>query len=210
MNIKGIISVSGQPGLYKIVTQTKFGLVVESLADGRRMPTYASQRISALEDISIYTSEEDMPLGDVFTRIKDKESGGPAPDSKADPEKLKEYFATVMPEYDRDRVYVSDIKKVIGWYNILQEKDLLNVPEEEAAPEETAEEKTSEEKEASSETAKKEPKKAAPKKASGDKPKKKAPKAGGGDKISASKASAPARAGTRKSTGTTRKTGGGG
>lgn len=212
MNIKGIISISGMPGLYKIVTQTKFGLVVESLSDGRRVPVYASQKVSALEDISIYTTDEDMPLKDVFQKIYDKENGGKAIDHKSGEKEIRNYFEEVLPEFDKDRVYTSDIKKVYNWYNTLHEKDMLNLPEdeetEESQDEAPADEKKSKAKkeEDSGEEKKKTPakKKTAAKKATGTKTAAKKTAA----KSAKTKASPSKTSGGRKSTGTPRKTGG--
>jgi hypothetical protein len=125
MDLSGVISISGMPGLHKVIAQTKNGVIVESLADKKRFPAYSSSRISALEDISIYTTGEDLPLKAVIQKIFEKEKGGVAPDHKtADPELLK-YFATVLPEFDKDRVHTSDVRKLINWYNILQKTDLL-------------------------------------------------------------------------------------
>ncbi len=135
--LKGILAVSGQGGLFKIVSQAKNSIIVESLIDGKRMPAYATSRISALEDISIFTEEGDVKLADVFKNISEKEDGGQAISHKASSNDLKNYFEEILPDYDKDRVYVSDMKKVIQWYNLLQEKEVLNFDEEEAATEET-------------------------------------------------------------------------
>ncbi|MCW3788091.1 DUF5606 family protein [Plebeiibacterium sediminum] len=134
--LKGILAVSGQGGLFKIVSQAKNSIIVESLVDGKRMPAYATSRISALEDISIFTEDGDVKLYDVFKNISEKEDGGQAISHKASANELKKYFAEILPDYDQDRVYVSDMKKVIQWYNLLQEKEVLNFSEEEAAEEE--------------------------------------------------------------------------
>ena len=139
--LKGILAISGQPGLFKVVSEGKNNIIVESLLNGKKMPAFASSKISSLEDIAIYTSQEDVPLKEVFKNIIKKENGGKAISHKASTEELTNYFAEVLPEYDRDQVYISDIRKVIQWYNLLQEKDLLN--EEEEA--ETEEKETSEE-----------------------------------------------------------------
>lgn len=125
MDLSGIISIAGMSGLYKAVAQTKNGLIVESLVEKKRVPTYSTQRISALDEISIYTTGDDMPLKDVFQKMADKLNGGPAVDHKATDDELKAFFAGAMPEYDKERVYISDIRKVINWYNILQKNDLL-------------------------------------------------------------------------------------
>nr|WP_321410138.1 DUF5606 domain-containing protein [uncultured Carboxylicivirga sp.] len=135
--LKGLLAISGQRGLFKMVSQAKNSIIVESLLDGKRIPAYATSRISALEDISIYTEEEDVKLSDVFRAIYAKENGGKAIDVKSSGNELKKYFEEVLPSYDKDRVYVSDIKKVLTWYNLLVENDLLdpNAPDEDAEEE---------------------------------------------------------------------------
>jgi hypothetical protein len=135
--LKGLLAISGQTGLFKLLAETKNNIIVESLETGKRMPVYSSSKISALDDIAIYSSGGDIPLKDVFKAIYDKENGGSAPEHKSPAEKLKKYFAEVVPSYDRDRVYVSDIRKVMLWYGILLEKDLLNFTEEEVNEEKT-------------------------------------------------------------------------
>jgi len=134
--LKGILAISGQPGLFKVVSEGKNNIIVESLLNGKKMPAFASSKISSLEDIAIYTSQEDVPLKDVFKNIMKKEDGGKAISHKASTEELTNYFGEVLPEYDRDQVYISDIRKVIQWYNLLQEKELLN-DEDEAESEES-------------------------------------------------------------------------
>ncbi|MGQ1784965.1 MULTISPECIES: DUF5606 family protein [unclassified Saccharicrinis] len=143
--LKGILAVSGQSGLFKMISQAKNSIIVESLIDGKRMPAYATSRISALEDISIFTEEADVKLVDVFKRIFEKEDGGQSISHKASAKELKSYFATVLPDYDRDRVYVSDIKKVIMWYNLLVDKDFFKFGEDvEAEEKESSNEETKE------------------------------------------------------------------
>ncbi|MEO6902685.1 MAG: DUF5606 domain-containing protein [Bacteroidia bacterium] len=131
MDLTGIISIAGMSGLYKVVAQTKSGLIVESLIDKKRIPAYSTSKVSALEEVSIYSTADDVPLKDVFQKIHDKEKGGAAIDHKVADVELKKYLKTVFPEYDEERVYVSDIKKVINWYNILQKEGLLEKKEEE-------------------------------------------------------------------------------
>ncbi|TLX73519.1 hypothetical protein E9993_15180 [Labilibacter sediminis] len=133
--LKGILAVSGQSGLYKLISQAKSSIIVESLKDGKRMPAYATSRISALEDISIFTEEGDVKLIDVFKNIFEKENGGQAISHKSSGNELKKYFEGILPDYDKDRVYVSDIKKVYMWYNLLLEKDVFKFDEEEATEE---------------------------------------------------------------------------
>lgn len=130
MDLSGIISVAGMSGLHKVIAQTKNGLIVESLIDKKRVPTYATQRISALEDVSMYSTGDDVPLKEIFQKIADKENKGPCIDHKSADTDLKAYFKSVFADYDEDRVYVSDIKKVLMWYNILQKEGLLDKSEE--------------------------------------------------------------------------------
>ena len=119
MELKEILAISGQPGLYKYVAQSTRGVIVESLLDGRRMNASSNSRVSALSEISMFTEGDDIALADVFTRIYAHTGGQPAIDPKSSPEALKAAFAEVLPEYDRDRVHVSDIKKCFSWYNLL-------------------------------------------------------------------------------------------
>jgi len=140
--LKEILAISGHSGLFKMVAESKNSIIVESLDNQKRMPVYSTSKVSALEDIAIYTEAGDTPLKDVFKAISEKENGGAALDSKASGNQLKTYFEAIVPEYDKDRVYVSDIKKVLAWYNILQEKDMIDFSEEETTDE--SEEKDSE------------------------------------------------------------------
>lgn len=118
--LKKILSISGKPGLYELVSQGKNMLIVESLSEKKRLPAYANEKIISLADIAIFTDEDEVPLKTVFNSIKTKESGKEASISpKSKPEELREYFATILPNFDRNRVYPSDIKKVITWYNLL-------------------------------------------------------------------------------------------
>jgi len=119
MELKEILAISGQPGLYKYVAQSTNGVIVESLLDGRRMNASASSKVSSLTEISMFTEGEDIALADVFTKIYAHTGGKEAISPKEAPEKLKAAFAEVLPEYDRDRVHVSDMKKCFAWYNIL-------------------------------------------------------------------------------------------
>ncbi|SHI85942.1 hypothetical protein SAMN05444280_10727 [Tangfeifania diversioriginum] len=133
--LKGILAISGQPGLFKMVAESKNNIIVESLETGKRMPAYSTSKISALEDIAIFTDADDIPLKDVFKAISEKEDGGKTINHKSSSKELRDYFGEVLPDYDRDRVYVSDIKKVLLWYNTLQEKDMLDFSEEEETEE---------------------------------------------------------------------------
>ena len=121
MEFKEILAISGMPGLYKYVAQSTKGIIVESLADGHRMNASATSRVSALSEISMFTEGEDIALADVFTNIWNYTGGKQAISHKESAERIKEEFAKVLPEYDRDRVHVSDMKKCFAWYNLLVE-----------------------------------------------------------------------------------------
>jgi hypothetical protein len=131
MELSKILAITGRPGLYKMLAQTKNGLVVESLLDGKRLTAFSHERISSLEEISIFTTDEDLPLKDVLKKIFDKQNGEKAISHKSDAKELKAFFKEAVPNYDEENVYVSDIKKVIQWYNLLQEHNLLEFDEEE-------------------------------------------------------------------------------
>ncbi len=128
--LKEILSISGKPGLQRLISNSSNALIVESLIDGKRFPAYSNAKIIALEDISIYTETEDMPLKEVFKRMFDKEEGKQALSHKESSDKIVSYFSEIVPEYDKDRVYTSDMKKIIQWYNLLVSKNLLNFEEE--------------------------------------------------------------------------------
>lgn len=136
MDLSGIISISGRPGLFKVIAQGKNSIIVESIVDKKRFPAYSSDRISALEDISIYTLEDDKPLTDIFTGFHKKLKGKAAPSHKEDMNKLQEFLSDILPDYDEDRVYASDIKKLFQWYNILHETGNLNEKSEDQEKEE--------------------------------------------------------------------------
>lgn len=131
MKLKDILAIGGKPGLYRFIAQAKSGIIVESLTDKKRIPAYASDKVSALEDIAIFTEEDEVSLNDVFRKIFEKENGGKAIAPKSPAGELKDYFEEILPEYDRERVYVSDIKKVLTWYNQLHELGMLEFEEEE-------------------------------------------------------------------------------
>ncbi|WP_298497305.1 DUF5606 domain-containing protein [uncultured Algibacter sp.] len=128
MSLEKVISISGKPGLFKLITQTRGGFVAESLIDNKRISVSIQNNVSVLSEIAIYTLTEEVPLRQVFQNIKEKENGEKTSvkpkDSK---DKLEEYFFNVLPDYDEDRVYASDIKKVIQWYNLLQEHNMLDL-----------------------------------------------------------------------------------
>ncbi len=131
MDLSKILAISGKSGLFKIISQTRGGLIVESLSDGKKMPVFAAHRSSVLDDISMFTYTEDVPLKKVLWSIYQKEDGKEISiDIKSDENVLFDYFESVLPEFDRDRVYASDIKKVLAWYNQLLEHDMISEPEE--------------------------------------------------------------------------------
>jgi len=137
MSLEKILSISGKPGLYKLITQTRSGFVAESLIDKKRITVNVRQNVSLLSEIAIYTLSEEVPLKQVLSAIKEKENGQQASVSPKDSkDKLEEYFFGILPEYDEDRVYASDIKKIVQWYNLLQQNDLLDFTEaDETQPE---------------------------------------------------------------------------
>ena len=129
MDLSEILSITGKPGLYKMIAKSKNGLIVESLIDGKRISAFSHEKISSLEEISIFTETEDIPIKDVLKKIFEKTEGKEAIDSKSPNSKLKDFFEDIVPDYDKDRVYVSDIKKVLKWYNLLLQKELLDFTE---------------------------------------------------------------------------------
>jgi Domain of unknown function (DUF5606) len=141
MNLSDIISIGGKPGLFKIVAQIKNGVLVESLVDQKRFPAHSTNQVSELNNITVYTEDADITLSAVFQNIFDAEKGKECIDAKSSNDELKAYFKKVLPSYDQDRVYTSDIKKILNWYNILQKKGLL-VPAKEEKKETKAEKET--------------------------------------------------------------------
>ena len=144
MDLSKIVSISGKPGLYVIKSQAVGRLIVESVIDGKCVPAFARDRMSSLEEISIFSTDEDRPLKDVFKMINEKMGDKVDFDyKKATPEQLREKFAFVMPDYDEEAVYPSDMKKVFAWYQMLMDKNLLDFTEEpdtkEEKPEQPAE-----------------------------------------------------------------------
>jgi len=134
--LKTILSVSGKPGLFKLISNGKNMVIVESLTDKRRLPIYARDKVVSLGDIAMYTTEDEIPLADVLLAVETKENGGQASiKSSAKPEELRAYFAEILPDYDRERVYDSDIKKLITWYNMLIDNGYSFKKEEEAVEE---------------------------------------------------------------------------
>ena len=134
--LKKILSVSGKPGLYKLVSTSKTITLVESLIDGKRFPIYTHEKIVSLGEIAIYTSEDEIPLKDVLVKIKENENGGKISDDKKSSNKeLFSYFETILPTYDKEKVYASDIKKIVNWYNLLIDNDIDFETEEKATSE---------------------------------------------------------------------------
>jgi len=120
--LKKIVAISGKPGLYKVISQGKNMLIVESLSDGKRMPAHSTDKVVALNDVSMFTEGDDKPLREILEALKTKESGAKASvDPKSDANTLRTFFAEIVPDFDRERVYPTDIKKLIQWYNILVE-----------------------------------------------------------------------------------------
>jgi len=143
MNLEKILAISGKPGLYKLISQSKKGVIVESFQDKKRFPANSLHNISSLGDIAIYTYQEEVPLKNVFQSIHEKENGGEALSHKSNKNQLLDYFREVLPQYDEERVYASNFKKIIHWYNILVNSDFDFSSTEDQ--EETTEEKVSKE-----------------------------------------------------------------
>ena len=144
--LKGILAISGQSGLFKLVAESKNNIIVESLETQKRFPVHSTTKVSSLEDISVFTSEGDIQLSKVLKSIFEKENGGKTMNPKSPDKELRNYFESVLPEYDREKVYISDIKKVLLWYNILNDLKLLDFTEEanEIRSEDSSEEVTEE------------------------------------------------------------------
>lgn len=140
MNLEKILAISGMPGIYALKMQTRTGFVAESLLDGKKVTVGLRSNVSLLTEISIYTHNTEKPLAEVMRAIAAMENNGPAISHKEDNAKLVAYFEQVLPDYDQDRVYPSDIKKVLNWYNILQSKGLVSKDEPNAAEEARIEE----------------------------------------------------------------------
>jgi len=136
MALKDILVITGQSGLFKYISQGRNSVIVESLIDNKRTTIPATAKISMLEDIAVFTENEDVPLREVLIKIQTKENGGAAIPHKSPDVELKKYFTEVLPEYDKDRVYVSDIRKMLQWYNLLIELGITEfaLPEEDPSP----------------------------------------------------------------------------
>ncbi len=125
--LKDILSIGGHSGLFKLVAQAQKGIIVESISDKKRFPVYHTAKISALEDIAIYTQDEEVPLYEVFKKIyKIENKSATSFDKNSSSADIKEYFEDILPDYDKDRVYVSDMKKVLVWYNLLQQNGVMD------------------------------------------------------------------------------------
>lgn len=145
--LKEILSISGKPGLYKLLSKSKVTLIVESLADKKRMPVHASEKVISLGDISMFTEDGEKPLWEVLEAVKEKENGEKISISpKSEPKVLSEFLTGILPNYDKEKVYPSDIKKLISWYNLLVSAGLTDFkPEEKEEEPEAAKEEKEEE-----------------------------------------------------------------
>ncbi len=137
MSLDKILAISGKPGLYELKAQTRSGFVVQSLVDGKKMSVSIRNNVSLLSEIAVYTLSEELPLREVFAKMQTKENGEKASvNPKDSKEVLEEYFFSVLPDFDEDRVYASDIKKIVQWYNLLTEKGLADFSDTDAISEE--------------------------------------------------------------------------
>jgi hypothetical protein len=141
IKLKDILSISGKGGLFKFIAQARNGIIVESMEDHKRHVAPATARVSSLDDIAIFTEEEEVPLADIFMSIHKKTEGKACISHKASSNDLKDYFVELVPDYDEERVYISDIKKVFQWYNQLLAHDLLEVIDKEEESSESEESK---------------------------------------------------------------------
>ncbi len=129
MNLEKILAISGKPGLFALKIQTRSGFVAESLLDGKKITVGLRSNVSLLTEISVYTHDEEKPLAEIMRAIAVKEDNGPAISHKEDNAKLIAYFTEILPEYDKERVYPSDVKKILNWYNMLQAKGMVSKEE---------------------------------------------------------------------------------
>jgi hypothetical protein len=127
--LEKILSVSGKPGIFKLITGGRATIIVESLVDGKRVPVHPTQKVSTLSDITMFTYEADVPLREIFLKAKEAFNGGTAPDPKSESKVLRDAMKQILPDYDQDRVYDSDIRKLLTWYNILQAQNMLEFEE---------------------------------------------------------------------------------
>ncbi len=130
MKLNEILTIVGKSGLHKLVSKSKSGIIVESLIDNKRFPVFGTDRVSTLEEITMFGNSEDLQLKTIFKNIFDLEKGGKAIDSKSSNEELKKYMLKIFPDYNTEKVYVSDMKKLFSWYNQLLEKKMLNFDDE--------------------------------------------------------------------------------
>ena len=130
MELKDLMAISGYPGLYRFISQGRNAIIVESLEDKKRMSAYSTSRISTLEEIAVFTETEELPLAEVLKKMYMYSGGKETVSHKSNADEIKNFFEAVLPEYDRDRVYVSDMKKIIHWYNLLLKYDLLKPGDE--------------------------------------------------------------------------------
>ncbi len=131
MDFTKIIVVSGKSGAFKVIAQSRSGYIVESLIDGKKMPVSAANRVSSVEDIVVFTETDEVKLKDVFKKMKEYTGGNEAVDHKSDDQQIRDFFQQILPNYDRERVYLSDMKKMVFWYNLLHKNSLLDFEEEE-------------------------------------------------------------------------------
>ncbi|MAW21335.1 MAG: hypothetical protein CMD16_02940 [Flavobacteriales bacterium] len=131
MNLEGIINIAGKSGLYKVISQAKNSVIVESLTDHKRLPLYSNNQANMLEEIGIYTYDDTKPLSGIFNDIAKKENCKETISHKSSKNELESYFREVLPDYDEERVYISDIKKVIQWYNTMQKHGLIKLQKKE-------------------------------------------------------------------------------
>jgi hypothetical protein len=149
MDFSKILSISGKSGLFQVISQLKNAVLVESILDKKRFPAFAHEKVSSLEEIAVFTATEEKPLKEVLKAIYNKLEGKPALDAKSDNKLLQAFFLEVVPDYDSERVYISDIRKIISWYNLLLEHQLLDFTEKEE--DKSGEDKSEEKKEETAE-----------------------------------------------------------
>ncbi len=130
MDLTKIVSISGKSGLFKVISQSKNAVIVESLLDQKRFPAFGHEKMSSLEEISVFTTGEDRPLKDIFKAFFEKLEGKSAIDPKADNKVITAFFKEHVPDFDSERVYISDIRKMLGWYNMLLAQNLLDFTED--------------------------------------------------------------------------------
>ena len=127
MNLEGIINVSGKPGLFKVISRSSNNVIIESLIEKKRTAIYSHNQANLLDEIGIYTYNDTIPLSEIFTEIAKKTNCGPSINHKSSKTELTNYFRNILPEYDEERVYISDIKKVIQWYNSMQSLKMIKL-----------------------------------------------------------------------------------